>query len=86
VELPAYADGRGIHTEKMDPLPDAITEMIRVQGTIHKLLIEAYVEKSRKKLLQALLLDPNGTSYKNTVEMINEMCERQKDALPEMHW
>jgi len=86
VELPAYADGTGIHTLQMNPLPDGITEMIRIQGTIHKLLIEAYTEKSRKKLLQALLLDPNGTSYHNTVAMINELCERQKEALPEMYW
>lgn len=86
VELPAYVDGSGINTERMEPLPDGITEMIRIQGAIHKLLIEAYTEKSRKKLLQALLLDPNATSYKNSVEMINEMCERQKGTLPEMFW
>ena len=86
VELPAYVDGTGIHPEKMNPLPDVITEMIRIQGTIHKLLVEAYTEKSRRKLLQALLIDPNGTSYKNSIELINEMCEKQKDALPEMYW
>jgi len=86
VELPADVDGRGVVPRKMKPLPDAVTEMIRVQGAIHKLVTEAYVEKSRNKLLQAVLLDPTVSSYNSSVAMINEMCERQKEVLPEMKW
>jgi alpha-galactosidase len=86
VELPASVDGNGIHPKQMAPLPDAITEMIRIQGIIHKLIIEAYVEQSRNKLLQAVLLDPTVGTYNNAVHMINEMCEVQKDILPPLHW
>ena len=86
VELPASVDGQGIHPKQMAPLPDAIAEMIRVQGVIHKLMIEAYVEQSRNKLLQAVLLDPTVGTYNNAVHMINEMCEVQKDILPPLHW
>jgi len=86
VELPAYADGEGLHTRQMDALPAPITEMIRLQGTIHKLVIEAYVEQSRRKLLQALLIDPTVSSYHNAVALIDEMCELQKEILPPMHW
>jgi alpha-galactosidase len=86
VELPAAANSEGIHTKQMEPLPDAITEMIRVQGTINKLITEAYTEKSRNKLLQAVLLDPACPSYNSSVAMINEMCMRQKEILPIMHW
>lgn len=86
VELPAYADGAGIHTRSMDALPDAVTEMIRIQGVIHKLVIEAYAEQSRRKLLQALLLDPTVSTYNNAVALINDMCELQKEILPPMHW
>lgn len=86
VELPAVVDRNGIKAEKMRALPDGITEMIRIQTTITRLVIDAYAEKSRKKLLQALLLDPAGTSYRNTVELINEMCEKQKDILPPLDW
>ncbi len=86
VELPAYADGNGIHTQPMEPLPTAITEMIRVQGAIHRLIIEAYAEQSRNKLLQALLLDPTISTYNNAVALINEMCEVQKEILPPLHW
>ena len=86
VELPAHVNGSGIHPKKMAPLPDAITEMIRIQGVIHKLVIEAFVEHSRNKLLQAILLDPTVSTYNNSVEMINEMCEVQKAVLPPLHW
>ncbi len=86
VELPAYVDGEGIHTRPMEALPAVITEMIRVQGTIHKLVIEAYAEQSRRKLLQALLIDPTVSSYHNAVALIDEMCELQKEILPPMHW
>jgi alpha-galactosidase len=86
VEVPAYADGSGIHPLRMEALPTAITEMIRVQGAIHKLVIEAYVEKSRNKLLQAVLLDPTISTYNNAVAMINELCELQKDILPPLYW
>lgn len=86
VELPAIVNADGIHTEQMQPLPDAITEMIRLQGTINKMLTEAYLEKSRNKLLQAMLLDPTSPPYHNAVALINEMCERQKEILPELLW
>jgi alpha-galactosidase len=86
VELPAAVDGQGIHPQRMAPLPDAVTEMIRVQGVIHKLVIEAYVEQSRNKLLQAVLLDPTVPAYNNAVSLINEMCAVQQDILPPLHW
>jgi alpha-galactosidase len=73
IELPALVNGSGIHPHKCDPLPMAIASMISVQGAIHQLLIEAYEQKSRNKLLQAMLLDPTVSSYNNSVALINEM-------------
>lgn len=86
IEIPAMVDGKGIHPHTAPMLPTAIASMIQTQGAIHQLLIEAYQEKSRSKLLQALLLDPTSSTYHNAVALINEMCERQKELLPEMHW
>jgi alpha-galactosidase len=86
VELPARADGSGLHPRRMPPLPAAVTEMIRVQGVIHKLVIDAYAEQSRNKLLQAVLLDPTVPSYNSAVSLINEMCAVQKDILPPLFW
>lgn len=86
VELPATVDGKGIHPHKMQPLPLAITEMIRLQGAIHQLVIEAFEEKSKNKLLQAILLDPTVPSYNGAVAMLEELCEAQKDILPPLAW
>ncbi len=86
VEVPAVLAGNEIRSQQMNPLPESITAMLRLQGSIQKLLVEAFVEKSRRKLLQALLLDPTVDSYRNAVALINEMCELQKDVLPELEW
>ena len=86
VEVPATADGNGVHPVTIDALPTAVAAMISQQGAIHQLLIEAYRERSRKKLLQALLLDPTVSNYNNAVTLINDMCERQSEILPPMHW
>ena len=86
IELPALVDGTGIHPHTTDPLPTALSQIISTQGAIHKLVIDAYVEQSRNKLLQAVLLDPTVSTYYNAVAMINEMCELQKDILPVLHW
>ena len=44
------------------------------------------MEKSRNKLLQAILLDPTVSSYNNAVALIDEMFELQKDILPPLEW
>lgn len=86
VEIPVTMTDQGIHRRQLAPLPEAITAMIHIQGSIHKLLIEAFVEQSRNKLLQAVLLDPTASSYRNAVAMINELCELQKNILPPLQW
>ena len=60
--------------------------MLALQGQINALLIEAYVERSKRKLLQALLIDPTVASYNGAVALIDEMCEVQKGILPAMAW
>lgn len=86
VEGPCMIDGDGIHPLPVEALPTAITAMINQQGAIHKLVIEAFAEKSKNKLLQAMLLDPTISNYNNAVALIDEMFERQKDILPEFKW
>lgn len=86
VEIPAVFDGDGIHPQKTEKIPTAIASMIETQGAISALVYEAYKEKSRKKLLQAILLDPTVSSYSNAVALINEQFENQKEILPEMNW
>jgi alpha-galactosidase len=82
VEVPAVADGDGLRTCPMDPLPEAMAAMLRLQASIHRLLVEAFAEKSRAKLIRAVLLDPTVDSYRRAVEMVDEMIELQADLLP----
>ncbi|MFQ5605607.1 MAG: alpha-galactosidase [bacterium] len=86
VEVPAVVNSRGLHPMKMPALPEGPLSFLRTQASIHKLLVEACQEKSRNKLLQALLLDPTTCSYHNAVHLINEMFELQAEALPKLTW
>lgn len=87
VETQVIVNGSGIEFKKMEnSLPNAIIGTINIQGSIHKLLMEAYLEKSKTKLLQAILLDPQAPSYYQACAMIDEICELQKDILPELEW
>ena len=86
VEAPAVADGIGLHLRQMTPLPRGITAMLALQGEINALLIEAFVERSKRKLLQALLIDPTIGSYNGAVALIDEMCAVQKGILPALTW
>ncbi|RLQ94019.1 family 4 glycosyl hydrolase [Falsibacillus albus] len=87
VETQAIVNGSGISLKAMEvELPAAIVGTIHIQGTIHQLLIEAFLEQSKTKLLQAILLDPQAPSYYQACAMIDEMCKLQKDVLPELEW
>jgi alpha-galactosidase len=81
VEVPAMVDKNGIHPFKMEPLPDGLAGMLQIQCTLNKIIVDAFSQKSKKLLLQAVLLDPVVDSYKNAVFMVNEMLELQKDIL-----
>ncbi|WP_433939961.1 alpha-galactosidase [Paenibacillus lautus] len=87
VETQAIVNGQGITLKPMSvDLPTAVIGTIHIQGTIHKLLLEAFVEKSKTKLLQAVLLDPSAPTYYQACAMIDEMCNLQKDILPALEW
>ena len=66
-------------------LPEGVAGVIRNHGTIHQLIVEAYVERSKEKLLHALLLEPIVDSYSRAVQMMEEMLELlERDVLPEL--
>jgi alpha-galactosidase len=83
VELPAVVDAHGVHPEKAGRLPEGFAGLIRRQQTVQRLLVAAYRERSRKLLLQALLLDPlvDGKALK-IEEMLDYMLDLQSSYLP----
>ena len=85
VELPAYCDASGIQPVAMKPIPEGIAATIRLHASIHQLLVEAYDEQSKDKLLQAILIEPTVNSYRNAVDMCHEMLTLQKEVLPPLN-
>lgn len=82
VEVAATVDRKGIHPEKVGPLPPAIAEWCRRQTVVQELLVESYRTGSRNLLLQALLLDPIVDSVAKAEQLIDDMIQLQGDFLP----
>jgi len=83
VEIPARVDGQGLHPIKVGPLPEAIAAMCHKQVSMQKLLAEAYQERSKKLLLQALVIDPVVDNIAQAESMMNEMLRIESDFLPQ---
>ena len=83
VEVPAEFGAAGCRPVKVGPLPEALAAFTRTQLSIQTLVVEAYRQKSKNLLLQALLLDPVVDSVGNAEKMLDHMLELQKDYLPE---
>jgi alpha-galactosidase len=82
VEIPAVCDAQGVHPEPVGPLPEPVAALCRTQVTIQKLIVEAYRQRSKKLLLQALVLDPVVDSVPRAREMMERMLQIEKDFLP----
>jgi len=82
VEVPAFCDGQGVHPIPVGPLPEGPAAFIRTQISIQRTLTEAYRTRSRKLLLQALLLDPVVNSVAGARKLLDEMLDLQQDYLP----
>ena len=83
VEVPGIADANGVHPERVGALPEGIAAMCRLQMAIQNLLVEAYDQRSRNALLQALLLDPVVDHPRNAEAMMNSALARQSEYLPQ---
>ena len=82
VEVPCRTDSGGIHPVEVGSIPRAIETFLRPQFEIIRLVTEAYRTKSRKPLLQALVLDPVVDSIGRAEKMLDEMLELQSEFLP----
>jgi len=82
IEVPAMVDKTGVHPETVGPLDEAFAAQIRLQNSIQKITAEAWNKRSRKLLLQALLLDPVVDSAVQAEKMLDYMLEIQEDYLP----
>ena len=83
VEVPVEVDGQGIHPQAVEPLPEALAAYCRTQMSIQSLIVEAYRNRSKNLILQALLLEPVVNSVSHAEKLIDQMLELQADYLPE---
>ncbi|MCX7029802.1 MAG: hypothetical protein NTU62_06730, partial [Spirochaetes bacterium] len=85
IEVPATVDGRGVHPENVGRLPEGFAALVRQQQSIQRLVVASYAERSRKLLLQALLMDPaSPASASQTERMMDTLLELQAAYLPEI--
>jgi len=82
IEIPARVDAKGIHPIKVGTIPETFAAYMRTQFAIHNLITEAYRTRSKRLLLQALLLDPNVNSVVSAEAMLDEMLALQSEFLP----
>ncbi len=85
VEIPAHIDSNGIHPINVGKLPESVSAYMNLQISIQNMITETYRTKSKKILLQTLLIDPFVNSIEKAKSLIDDMLELQKDFLPEFH-
>jgi alpha-galactosidase len=83
VEVPAVMDKDGVHPQNVGAIPEALASFCNRQVTIQKLIVEAYRQRSRNLLLQALLLDPVVDGVDRAERMLDDMLALQRNYLPE---
>ena len=83
VEVPATVDASGIHPIRVGAVPEPFAAYLRMQFSIIELVTEAYRTRSRKVLLQALLLDPVVNSIIAAEKLLDDMLLLQEDYLPD---
>ena len=82
VELPLLVDAQGVHPVDIGSIPEAIAGMCGLQISIQKLIVEAYQERSKKLLLQALVIDPIVDDVGRAREMMEFMLRVESEYLP----
>lgn len=82
VEVPARVSRQGVQPLAVGPLPEPFAAHLRVQCDIVATLTEAYRTRSRKVLLQALLLDPCIHSLRQAKGILEDMLALQAEYLP----
>jgi len=82
VEVPARVDRAGLHPFALADLPAAITPVLVHKLASLDLIIEAALEGSREKAIQAYLNDPHANGVEAGARLVNELIDSQLNYLP----
>ena len=83
VELPTFVNQFGLKPQHMGRLPDGIAAKCEMLGREYLLLVDAAVECSRTKALQAMYLDPLCAMCDDPEGLLDALIEENLDLLPE---
>ena len=84
VECPAVADAGGLRPVQQPPLPPGIAGTLATRCQWVETVVEAALEGSRRKFIQALLLDGAVTSVAQAVRLADELLAAHRPHLPQM--
>ena len=79
VEVPCYVGAAGIEPVAVGYIPQFHKSLMEAQKGYEKLAVEACLEGSQEKALQAILLNKTVPSYRKGKEILDEFLELNKD-------
>ena len=85
VEVPCLVDRNGITPCHVGKLPEQLAALNRTNINVHIMTIKAALEKKRKYIYQAALLDPHTSSelsIEDTIDLCDDLIEAHGDWLP----
>lgn len=82
IESPALADSKGLHPLMQPPLPPAIAGALATRYQWVETIVEAALEGSRDKFIQALVLDGYVTSLGQAAALADDLLAAQAEYLP----
>jgi alpha-galactosidase len=84
VEVACRVDRAGLQTQHFGPLPEQLAALNRSHMAVHELVVEALMERDRKKARYALMLDPLTAAVCSLDEidrLFDEMWEAERESL-----
>jgi alpha-galactosidase len=82
VEVPARVDAAGAHPFALGDLPASIAPVLAHKTASLELIIEAAMEGSRYKAVQAMINDPHCTDINKMIALVNELVDSELLYLP----
>ncbi len=82
IECMASVDKRGARGVALGELPPVVKALTQRLNAVHDLTVEAALEGSKEKVIQALLLDPSVVEFDRVPMMVDDMLKTYKNYLP----
>jgi alpha-galactosidase len=85
VEVECQVDRGGIHPRRFGALPEQLAALNRAHMAVHELVVEALLERDRRKAKYALMLDPLTAAVCSPEEidrLFEEMWTAERESLP----